>query len=263
MQSQKIDLENWSVLTLLPQNSVFFIVVLICFAFTIPVYFFFLKINHFYNEIKYKNKINQQNIHLKKLNEEMKKEIEERKETESKLIRVSDQELRYRMLFEQSKDAITIVSQDGYFLEANQAFLSMMDCTREEVMNMNPGDFWVSQQERHIWVNLLKEQGSIIDYQSKQKTKTGELLDLNLTTNATSTRDGEIVYLTILRDTTDKIEDEKKLIAAKTEAEQANLAKSSFLANMSHEIRTPMNGIIGMTNIVWKVSCNRNSGTIF
>jgi PAS domain S-box-containing protein len=45
-------------------------------------------------------------------------------------------------------------------------------------------------------------------------------------------------------------EAEQALLAAKLEAETANLTKSSFLANMSHELRTPMNGIIGMASLL-------------
>lgn len=250
VQSQPIDLAGWSVITLRRHKSAVPVVVLVCLGFTIPLYLLFIKLKHFQEELAYKAKIDRQYQRLKSLNAEMKHEIEERKETEKALKWVSEQELQYRILFEQSRDAITVVDADGKFLEANHAFLTMMGCRKDEIWDKHPSDFWGDQKERRRWFRLIQEQGSISDYKCKHVTSDGTLVDVSLTTNATTKNDGTVVYLSILRDITEQLEAQRKLITAKNEAEQASLAKSSFLANMSHEIRTPMNGIIGMTSIV-------------
>ena len=56
--------------------------------------------------------------------------------------------------------------------------------------------------------------------------------------------------ISILFETFERMETEKKLIDAVAEAKKANKVKSEFLANMSHEIRTPMNAILGFSEIL-------------
>jgi PAS domain S-box-containing protein len=248
--SRAIALENWRVFSLQRRKPLTFLILITCIIAALPAYLFFLQLNLFLQEQAYKDEIKKQNQNLTVLNEEMKKEIENHHKALEQLTIVSEQEVKYRRLFQFSKDAIAICTAEGWFIDVNQAFLTLMGGTREQVMAMNAKEFWLTEEDRKAWGRLLEKEGSLIDYYSKQKTLDGSLLDMTLTTTATETKDHTMVYLTIIRNITEKIEAEKQLIETKIAAEQANLAKSEFLANMSHEIRTPMNGIIGMTNIV-------------
>jgi len=51
-------------------------------------------------------------------------------------------------------------------------------------------------------------------------------------------------------DITEQVEYERKLEAAKEEAEQASRLKSAFLANMSHDVRTPLSSILNLTELL-------------
>ena len=60
--------------------------------------------------------------------------------------------------------------------------------------------------------------------------------------------EGEVVA--VMRDVTDRKVQEQALDRARTDAEQADAAKSRFLATMSHELRTPLNAIIGFSEMI-------------
>lgn len=51
-------------------------------------------------------------------------------------------------------------------------------------------------------------------------------------------------------DITEQVTYERKLEAAKEEAEQASRLKSAFLTNMSHDVRTPLSSILSLTELL-------------
>ena len=67
---------------------------------------------------------------------------------------------------------------------------------------------------------------------------------------AMETMSSEVEVVAVMRDVTDRKNQEQALDLARTAAEQADAAKTRFLATMSHELRTPLNAIIGFSEMI-------------
>ena len=60
----------------------------------------------------------------------------------------------------------------------------------------------------------------------------------------------EAEVVAVMRDVTDRKNQERALDMARSAAEQADASKTRFLATMSHELRTPLNAIIGFSEMI-------------
>ena len=67
---------------------------------------------------------------------------------------------------------------------------------------------------------------------------------------ATASKPSEAEVVAVMRDVTDRKNQEHALDLALTAAERADASKTRFLATMSHELRTPLNAIIGFSEMI-------------
>lgn len=131
-------------------------------------------------------------------------DISERKEAERALRR---SEARYRTLFEQSRDAIVISAPDGRVLDANPAAVEMAgyDPEDDRVAEMRAEDFYVDLDDREQFLEKMREDGYVEDFEVRYRTRDGEIM--HCLENATVWRgpDGQVQgFLSVLRDVTEE-----------------------------------------------------------
>jgi len=117
-------------------------------------------------------------------------------------------EEKFRTLFENAGDGISIVDKTGHFIDVNDLFAVMMGCSREEVLELGVADFVAQPEMVRVKeeMELLKKGMPLsTEYQSIRKDGTifmGEL-------NARLMPDGHMIG--ILRDITERRKTEDKL----------------------------------------------------
>ncbi|HSI70912.1 MAG TPA: PAS domain S-box protein, partial [Gillisia sp.] len=145
---------------------------------------------------------------------------------------------------------VLFFNDQSIFLDANDAFLSMIGYTRTEFEKgkLRSEDVtlpeWMPRTREAF--SQIKEHGLFSPYEKElirpDGTKWWGLF--------AGKRLNEKECVEFVVDITEAKKTEEALINARDQAEAATKAKENFVSTMSHEIRTPLNAVIGLTNLL-------------
>jgi PAS domain S-box-containing protein len=147
--------------------------------------------------------------------------------------------LRYQLLFENSKDAIFMASRQGQFLAINEAAVQLFGYAHDELLRVMASLLWTDPGEYDRFRREIETRGFVKDFAVRFTKKDGMALDCLLTANLLHHPEGPIEgYQGIIRDITDK----KRLESV---AEAANLMENLgyIFSGIRHEIGNPINSI--------------------
>ena len=161
------------------------------------------------------------------------RDITQRKTAEEAL---RESEERYRLLFEESRDAIFLNTRVGNFIDINQTGLDLFGYSREEIMKLNPNQLYMNADDRTKFQQAIEEKEFVRDYPLKLRRKSGKLMDCLVTSTLRRTHDGKIFgYQGIIRDITER---------KKMEEELQNIEKLESVGIMAGGIAHDFNNIL-------------------
>ena len=160
-------------------------------------------------------------------------------------------EEKYREIFENVEDIFYQSDLEGNIREISPSVERHAGYTREELMGKNATIFYQEQKDREQFLNELKKNGRVNDFEMILRSKSGEFIHTSASSRLVFDQSGKAVGIDgALRNISRRKKAELEMIIAKERAEESERLKTAFLANMSHEIRTPMNSILGFTELL-------------
>jgi PAS domain S-box-containing protein len=157
----------------------------------------------------------------------------------------TEDETRYRFLFEQAGIGIAFISTDGGWLQTNQKFRAILGYTHEELAertlqkSIYPDDLAPMLDYMH---RLLQNEQKICTTEMRYLHKDGTFIWTNLTLSLIRTITPHY-FIFIIEDISERKKAEAKEQAQKIALHETNQRMEEFLGAASHELRTPLTTI--------------------
>lgn len=181
--------------------------------------------------------------------------IERNREAERRLkaeCSLRGSEVRYRRLFEASKDGALILGDaDGRIIDANPAVCSLLGLEHAEAIGRTPAEIGLFPDEASgdAAMKELREHGSVRRDRLSIELRDGRRVDLELVANSYRADDAGVIQC-IYRDVTERTKLETRLKDQAAELTNLHRRKDEFLAMLSHELRSPLAPIANAVRVL-------------
>jgi len=162
---------------------------------------------------------------LKKRSAELQSSHEELKaanaELQAKEQALADEATRRRILIDQSRDGIVVLSEDGKVYEANRSFAEMLGYSSEEARQLNVFD-WEYLFPREQVLEMIRTVDEAGDhFETRHRRKDGSTYNVEISTNA-ATFAGQKLIFCVCRDITERKTMEKQIQEKNEELDAQN-----------------------------------------
>ncbi len=185
---------------------------------------------------------------------QLQEEIRQRQHLEATL---GTSEVRYRTLFEESRQAIYMTTRAGEILEANQAALDLFGYIKDEIQGLQVHEIYANPDDRGHFMQEVERVGSVRDFAVQFRKKDGTVMDCLLSATVRRAADGSILgYQGIIQDVTERhraeqgLADYRHTLEQQVEARAQELqAKNAQLEDTLRQLHTMQDQVIAQEKL--------------
>ncbi len=170
--------------------------------------------------------------------EKLERSIRYSLERNANLKALKESEVKYRTVFESSRDMIFIADENGNLIDFNDSATKIFGYSREDLLKSSFSIFYYSEEEEKIFLDALRLTGTVTNNELILKNKDGAKKYCLVSASLQPSSEGKIYIFGIVHDITRRKMIERDLVIAE------KIAVTDRLAQMlAHEIRNPLTTI--------------------